>query len=183
MMLFGATDTLNYGGVSGFNYGCATGSQRRAVLMGMVLLLLALLVGCASVSVSGPAPVSPTPTPASAPVATKPAPGGDTPTISKEPGFAKESISPQAGVGVLAMLQKAEDHTQTRKFDLAIATLERALRLEPRNPWIWHRLAVVHLQQKNRPQAAHLASKSNALIGDDHPLRTRNNSIIVKARQ
>jgi len=181
MILFGATDTFNYGGASGFNYGGVTGNQRRAVLMGMVLLLLALLVGCASVSsVPGPAPVSPTPT--SAPVATKPAPG-ETPTISKEPGFAKESITPQAGVGVLAMLQKAEDHTQTRKFDLAIATLERALRLEPRNPWIWHRLAVVHLQQKNRPQAAHLASKSNALIGDDHPLRTRNNSIIVKARQ
>ena len=175
MMVFGATGTFNYS---------VTGSQRYAVLMGMALLL----AGCASVSsVPGPAPVLSAPV-SSAPVVTAPGPG-ETPTISKEPAlskepaFTQESITPQAGVGVLAMLQKAEDHTQTRKFDLAIATLERALRLEPRNPWIWHRLAVVHLLQKNRPQAAHLASKSNALIGDDHPLRARNNSIIVKARQ
>lgn len=166
MMLYGATGGFNYRATVVCNYG-----QMQAIFMGMALLAL---VGCASVPV-------PTPTPADS----RSAPA-ETPIISGEPPVVvrpRENITPQAGVGVLAMLQKADGHVQAHKLDLAIATLERALRLEPRNPWIWNRLAVVHLQQKNRQQAVHMATKSSALIGDDHPLRAQNDRIIAKAHQ
>ena len=94
-----------------------------------------------------------------------------------------ESATLQAGSGALAMLTKADEYMRMRKFGLAIATLERALRMEPRNPWIWNRLAAAHLEEKNLQQAVHLATKSNALVGEDHPLRALNNSIIARARK
>jgi len=105
------------------------------------------------------------------------------PITSGESARPNESATLQAGSGALAMLAKADEYMQMRKFGLAIATLERALRMEPRNPWIWSRLAAAHLEEKNLQQAAHLATKSNALIGEDHPLRALNNSIIAMARK
>ena len=142
------------------NYGATNfldDSQIRTILMVMVLLVL---TGCASVS--GPQDSSPTP--------------GEAPVTSGEP-------EQQTGAGALAMLQKAENFVQHRRVDLAIPALERALRLEPRNPLIWHRLAAAHLLQGNRQQAVRLATKSNSLIGADHPLRAQNDSIITRARQ
>ncbi len=105
------------------------------------------------------------------------------PIPSGESARPNESATLQAGSGALAMLAKADEYMQMRKFGLAITTLERALRMEPRNPWVWNRLAAAHLEEKNRQQAVHLATKSNALVGDDHPLRALNNSIIARARK
>lgn len=92
------------------------------------------------------------------------------------------SAVPRAGTAVLAMLKKADGQLQTGQLDGAVATLERALRLEPRNAWIWHRLAALRLQQGNMQQAINMAAKSNALIGEDNPLRAHNDSIIARAR-
>ncbi len=105
------------------------------------------------------------------------------PTSAGESARSNESAAPQAGAGARTMLQKAEEYMQMRRFDLAITTLERALRMEPRNAWIWNRLAMAHLEARNRQQAVHLATKSNALVGEDHPLRPLNNNIIARARK
>lgn len=94
-----------------------------------------------------------------------------------------ESTTLQAGPGALALLEKAEEYMKMRRPDLAITTLERALRMEMRNAWIWNRLAVAHLEARNRQQAVHLATKSNALVSEDHPLRELNNSLIARARK
>lgn len=94
-----------------------------------------------------------------------------------------ESTTLQAGSGAMALLEKADEYTKMRRLDLAITTLERALRMEIRNAWIWNRLAVAHLEARNRQQAVHLATKSNALVGEDHPLREMNNSLIARARK
>ena len=94
-----------------------------------------------------------------------------------------ESTTLQAGPGALALLEKAEEHMKMRRPDLAITTLERALRMEIRNAWIWNRLAVAHLEARNRQQAVHLATKSNALISEDHPLHKLNNNLIARARK
>ena len=92
-----------------------------------------------------------------------------------------ESTTLQAGPGALALLEKAEEYMKMRRPDLAITTLERALRMEIRNAWIWNRLAVAHLEARNRQQAVHLATKSNALISEDHPLHKLNNNLIARA--
>ena len=133
------------------------------ILIAIMSLLLAL-AGCTTV---------PKPADSSA----------ELPIPSGESARPNESATLQAGSGALAMLAKADEYKQMRKFGLAITTLERALRMEPRNPWIWNRLAAVHLEEKNLQQAVHLATKSNALVGEDHPLRALNNSMIAKARK
>jgi cytochrome c-type biogenesis protein CcmH/NrfG len=64
----------------------------------------------------------------------------------------------------------------------AAATLERALRIEPRNPRLWHELAKVRLRQGDGAQAANLAARSNSFAGSDSQLRAANQAIIEQAR-
>jgi predicted Zn-dependent protease len=65
----------------------------------------------------------------------------------------------------------------------AAAVLERALRIEPRNPLIWQRLARLRLQQDMPRQAESLAAKSNSLAAGDSFLLADNWRLIASARE
>lgn len=104
-----------------------------------------------------------------------------TPLQEEEPVQPFESAPPSTAV--TALLDTANQQTRTGKLDSAAATLERALRLEPRNPELWTRLAEIRLQQGNYEQAASLAAKSNNLAGGNTTLINRNQGIIEQARQ
>lgn len=65
----------------------------------------------------------------------------------------------------------------------AAATLERALRIEPRNPAILHYLGQTRLQQGRYDQAEALATQSNTLAGSDRLMRERNARLIQAARE
>jgi len=99
-----------------------------------------------------------------------------------------ESAAPQPfesappSTAVIALLDTATQQTRAGKLDTAAATLERALRLEPRNPELWTRLAEIRLQQGDYEQAAGLAAKSNNLAGSNTGLISRNMGIIEQAR-
>jgi len=84
---------------------------------------------------------------------------------------------------VLALLDNAGQQSRSGKLDSAAAALERALRIEPRNPEVWHRLAAIRLQQGQFDQAASLAAKSINLAGNNTDLITRNKNIIAQARR
>jgi len=96
---------------------------------------------------------------------------------------AAESSTPRSGSAVVALLDNAGQQTRSGNLDAAAAALERALRLEPRNPEVWSRLAEIRLQQSQFDQAIHLASKSNTLAGNNPTLMARNNRIIAQAKQ
>ncbi len=49
------------------------------------------------------------------------------------------------------------------EYPAAIATLERALRIEPSNPLVWIELGQVHLASRNAPQAESMGRKAVAL--------------------
>lgn len=93
-----------------------------------------------------------------------------------------ESESPPPSTAVVALLDTAAQQTRAGKLDNAAATLERALRLEPRNAELWTRLAELRLQQGQLDQAAGLAAKSNNLAGNNAELVTRNLKIIEQVR-
>lgn len=59
--------------------------------------------------------------------------------------------------------------------------LERALRIEPKNALVWHRMAIVKMQQNKHDQAIQFASKSNTLARGDDGLKRRNWSVIADA--
>lgn len=116
-------------------------------------LILLLLAGCAR----PPAP--------SAPVETPP-----------EPPAIKENVA------VAGLMESARSDAASGRLVQAAATLERALRIEPRNPRLWHELAKVRLRQGDDAQAASLAARSNSFAGGDSQLRAANQAIIEQAR-
>jgi cytochrome c-type biogenesis protein CcmH/NrfG len=65
----------------------------------------------------------------------------------------------------------------------AAASLERALRIEPRNPRLWQALARVRLSQQEYMQAESCAQRSNSWAGDDAALRAENWRLIARARE
>src|SRR3546814_20444286 len=60
-------------------------------------------------------------------------------------------------------MKRASDYRKAGQPDQAAGTLERALRIEPRNYFVWSALAQAYLAQKNYAQAESMAQKSNAL--------------------
>jgi tetratricopeptide (TPR) repeat protein len=82
---------------------------------------------------------------------------------------------------VVALLDQAKQQAQEGEGERAAATLERAIRIEPRNPWLWHRLAVLRLQQKRYRDAIDMANKSNALADTNRRLISGNYRVIADA--
>jgi len=83
---------------------------------------------------------------------------------------------------VIALLESAEQERQSGKVDIAASTIERALRMEPKNALLWTRLAEIRLTQNNWQQAYVLANKSNSLAGDNRKLQIQNWQIIEKVK-
>ncbi len=85
---------------------------------------------------------------------------------------------------VESLLNEAKTYYEMKQFEQAAALLERALRIDPRNPILWHNLAGVRLAQEDWKRAANLATKSNTLAGSNNnykELRLRNWVIITQA--
>ena len=86
------------------------------------------------------------------------------------------------GRATSSLLAKVDRQEEVQNWERAAALLERALRIEPRNATLWHRLAQVRLRQGQYHLAASLAQKSNALAGDDVQLKEKNTRLLKQAR-
>jgi predicted Zn-dependent protease len=100
-------------------------------------------------------------------------PGGDAGTAN--------APAPSENSAVVALLQNARQDATAGKFPSAAAHLERAIRIEPRNPLLWHELARVRLDEGQAQQAEQLAAKSNSLA-TNNMLRANNWRLIGHAR-
>jgi predicted negative regulator of RcsB-dependent stress response len=89
---------------------------------------------------------------------------------------------PSGNTAVIALLNKAQNQSDEGRMDEASANLERALRIEPRNPVLWHELARMRLEQGQYRQAENMAAKSNLLAGTNRYLKAENWHIIGEAR-
>ncbi len=88
-----------------------------------------------------------------------------------------------AAQGALALLVRAGEDEAAGRLDRAAARLERALRIEPQDAYIWHRLAAVRLRQGRFQQVEGLAAKSNSLAGGQLSLQRANWQLIRDARR
>ena len=129
----------------------------------MVLLLSA----CAA---TPPAPVV-TSTPAPTP----------TPTEPSAPPVARPAI--KESTAVASLMDSARADSAAGRLSNAAATLERALRIEPRNPRLWSELARVRFQQRDYAQAESTALRSESWAGKDNLLRADNWRLIAAARE
>lgn len=129
------------------------GASRTAALM----LMAAVLAACA--------PLSPQPAPEPDPA----------------PPPAEEVTAP-ASSAVLALLDRSEGFMAAGDHDSAAASLERALRLDPQNAELWHRLARVRFAQADWAAAESLALRSVGLDATG-ALRRENWRLVADARR
>ena len=108
-----------------------------------------LLSGCAELGYQRP-PVED--------AGTSPAP--TRPTAKPAPQPAKPSGINHA---VYALMNKAHNQYVWQQYDKAAVTLERAIRIEPRNPELYYRLALVRSKQQHPAQAQQLCRKAIAV--------------------
>ena len=91
-------------------------------------------------------------------------------------------VSPDFSHGIVSDLKhKANEQMRAGDTDQAFSTLERALRINPGDPAVWHMLAQLQLKRGNADQAEQLARKSNLLAGKNNNLRRQNWQIIAQA--
>jgi len=114
---------------------------------------------------------------------------------SAAPSYSSESASQnfQSTPGVMptsqstpvaSLLAMSDSQVSTGDYPQAAASLERALRIEPKNASLWHALAKVRLEQGKWDETESLALKSNSLAGGDQPnLVTENWRMIAEARR
>ncbi|MCF6256991.1 MAG: tetratricopeptide repeat protein [Gammaproteobacteria bacterium] len=100
-----------------------------------------------------------------------------------EPASEDMGATQDAGRAVSTLLAKVDTQESQAQWERAAALLERALRIEPRNAELWHRLAKVRLQQGRYGMAESLAQKSNTLAKDNEALKRRNAELIEIARR
>ena len=155
-----------------------------------LVLLLCLLQACSS----QPAQVSPslvvdksrqaqppaTQSPYRSDSPGKPPPSTIQPPRQPGPNTAAVVSQPPA---VLALLDQAEQQANAGELESAAASLERAIRIDPRNAILWHHLATVRLSQGESAQAEQLAVKSNSFATGSPAQQARNWQLIAQARR
>jgi cytochrome c-type biogenesis protein CcmH/NrfG len=136
--------------------------------MRLLVLLIAFMAGCATPpeTPSGPAPQEP---------------GAAVPPQTPEP--APPPIARSENVAVAGLMESARADAAAGKLSTAAASIERALRIEPRNPRLWQELARVRLQQAQFAQAENMAARSNSWAGSDNALRAENWRLIAQTRE
>ncbi len=77
--------------------------------------------------------------------------------------------------------RQAAEKTRQGRPDLAATTLERGLRVAPKDAMLWSQLAEVRLQQQLYEQARSLAAKSNSLAGTNNTIIQKNHWIIEES--
>ncbi len=146
----------------------------------LFLIPALLLAGCASV---------PTPPPAAQPSVQLPIPEV-VPPIPQPPSegiiVAPPAPEPKPVMSenhaVIALLDLAQRDNESGRSEAAGASLERALRIEPRNPWLWHELGQLRLTQGHYAQAISFAQKSTTFAGRERRLQALNWRLIGNAR-
>ena len=90
-----------------------------------------------------------------------------------------EYTRPEPARAVKVLMERAEDQRRAGQLVEAAGTLERALRIEPKNPVLWNRLAHVRLDQKQYELAAGLAAKSNHFAAPGDAALKADNQFII----
>lgn len=145
-----------------------------------VVIVLLFISGCSS------APRS-TPTPVVEQGGALPAQQGtvkyQAPAYADASGGTTAVYTATQSPAVVALLQQAETQANAGELESAAASLERAIRIDARNPVIWYHLATVRLSQGEPAQAEQLANKSNSLASGNHAQQSRNWILIAESRR
>ena len=137
------------------------------------------LAGCASSARVAPDRSVPAPIEERAIVDGKALPLPEGPDLRIETMQERKVVSPV----VKRLIASARSQTLSQDWDGASGSLERALRIEPRNPNLWSALAEAKCEQGAWQKCIQLAAKSNTLSRADSSLRRRNWHLMATAHK
>lgn len=147
-------------------------------LAALVLVVVTAIPACST------APYTRTPAP---PVTEQGTPVPERPLVRGEeipPRIYPPAPAPrEQPAAVVALLGHAEQQANDGDLRAAAVTLERAIRIDSRNPILWHHLASVRLAEGDAIQAEQLATKSSSLAAGNYALQARNWELIAEARR
>lgn len=107
-----------------------------------------------------------------------PAPEG-----SVEPPAVPPRTAPPANSATQALLTQSRVHQAAGRYDQAAASIERALRIEPRQPLLWLELGNIRLLEGDFTQAEGLGRKALSLSAGDAALTARAEQLIATAKK
>jgi tetratricopeptide (TPR) repeat protein len=84
---------------------------------------------------------------------------------------------------VSALIAAANQSSKSGNLESAAATMERAIRIEPRNAELLYKLAVLRLKQSKPVLAEDLAKKAALLAGKDNTLKKNSWLLIAHAKE
>jgi tetratricopeptide (TPR) repeat protein len=84
---------------------------------------------------------------------------------------------------VVALISEADRNRNSGDLDAAVVVMERALRIDSRNPTLTYKLAQLRIKQNKPQQAEELAGKAALLAGSDLDLKRKSWLLIAEARQ
>ena len=88
-----------------------------------------------------------------------------------------------ASPAVLALVSEADRRSKAGDLESAVVTIERALRIDARNPRLTYKLAKLRLQQSKPRLAEDLAKKAALLSANDRALKKQSWLLISEARR
>ncbi|WP_169577538.1 tetratricopeptide repeat protein [Sinimarinibacterium sp. CAU 1509] len=135
------------------------------MLLRRLFIVAATMALAACATTRGDKQIWPYPEP---PIVSYPAPASEAPSNSNVGVGAPVVTPPQtaeavSGEAVTALMRQARAALDAGHPDQAASSLERAIRIEPRNAFVWSLLGKTYLAQDNFVQAENVCSKSNAL--------------------
>lgn len=165
---------------------------RYKLVPGSTLVMALALSACATappqpkqvIWAPPPAKTSEAPPPAAQPL-DQPGYGAPTavvPEVPAAPAYPR-SAEEISGGAVLSLLQQAQADRAAGRYEQAAAGLERGLRIEARNYFLWAALAQVYLAQGQFDQAQSVAQKSNSLARGNVYVELENWKTIAGALQ
>ena len=158
--------------------------------MKRVAMALACAMATACVApVQQPAPSPPVVRPAPAPQKPAPETGGvpETPAPAPAPPVPPAPIPPPpppaSSGATAALLQQSRQQSAAGDYALATSSLERALRINPRDADLWVELGRLKLRQGDFAQAESMGRRGLAVAGSDPERRARCEDLISAARR
>ncbi|WP_428383911.1 tetratricopeptide repeat protein [Nevskia ramosa] len=171
-------------------FSTVTAARKPRVLTPVALMAVAMLAACVaqptvptrqeSTQQTQP-PALPTTT---APAETIPPLQPTQPPVRQQPSaesFPKTLAAAGTGPAVLALAKQAQNFRSAGRPQDALGQYERALRIEPKNAFVWQAMAETHLALHNVEQAESAARKSNSLARGNPWLELGNWRVIASA--
>jgi tetratricopeptide (TPR) repeat protein len=99
------------------------------------------------------------------------------------PGASRPRETPSPEVPTVALLQQSERAAEAGDVDEAIGYVERAIRLSPRDPALWLRLAELQLSAGDDARAIQMANKAIALSSSRPDIQRDAWLVVADARE